>query len=87
MLKGIQGTAGGHAMQDQTKTTEELFKQLAPEGQEEVRNLIEFLIAKQKTRPHRQPQFDWAGALSDMRDQYSSVDLQHQLLNWRSEPE
>jgi hypothetical protein len=73
-------------MQDQTKSTEELFNRLAPESQQEVRNFIEFLIAKQKVRPRRQPQFDWAGALTEMRDQYSSVDLQHQLLNWRSEP-
>ena len=74
-------------MQDQTKSTEELYKQLAPESQKEVRTFIESLIAKQEGRPRRQPQFDWAGALTEMRDQYSSVDLQHQLLNWRSEPE
>ena len=74
-------------MQDQTKSTEELFKQLAPESQKEARAFIESLIAKQEARPRRQPQFGWAGALSEMRDQYSSVDLQHQLLNWRSEPE
>jgi hypothetical protein len=74
-------------MQDQTKSTEELYRQLAPESQKEVRTLIESLIAKQEARPRRQPQFDWSGALTEMRDQYSSVDLQHQLLNWRSEPE
>lgn len=74
-------------MQEQTKSTEELFRQLAPESQREARMFIEFLIAKQEARPRRQPQFDWAGALTELRDQYSSVDLQHQLVNWRSEPE
>jgi hypothetical protein len=74
-------------MQDQTKSMEELLKQLPPESQQEVRDFILFLIAKQKVRPRRQPQFDWAGALADLRDQYSSVDLQHQITNWRSDPE
>lgn len=74
-------------MQEQTKSTEELLRLLAPEGQKEARMFIEFLIAKQEARSRRQPQFDWAGALTEMRDHYSSVDLQHQLLNWRSELE
>ena len=74
-------------MQDQTKSMEELFRQLPPESQREVRNFIEFLMAKQEARPRRQPQFDWAGALEDLRDQYSSVELQHQITDWRSESE
>ena len=73
-------------MQDD-KSTEELFRQLPPEGQRLVRDFIEFLIGKREARPRHEPQFDWAAALSEMRDQYSSVDLQHQLLNWRSELE
>jgi len=60
---------------------------LAPEGQREARDFIELLISKQEARPRHEPQFDWAGALADMRNQYSSVDLHHQLLNWRSELE
>lgn len=71
----------------ETTSTEELFRQLGPESQKEARTFIEYLIAKQEARRRQQPQFDWAGALSEMRDQYSSVDLQHQLLNWRSELE
>jgi hypothetical protein len=71
-------------MQEHNKSTEELFRELAPEGQREARDFIEFLISKQEARLRHEPQFDWAGALAEMRDQYSSVDLQHQLLNWRS---
>jgi hypothetical protein len=78
---------GGDDMQDQIKSLEELFKQLPPENQREVRSYIEFLIARQEARARRQPQFDWAGALADLRDQYSSVDLQHQITDWRSELE
>jgi hypothetical protein len=74
-------------MQGQLTTMEELFKQLPPENQREVRSYIEFLIAKQEARSRRQPQFDWAGALSDLREQYSSVELQHQISDWRSEAE
>ena len=78
---------GGTNVQDQAKSMEDLFRQLPPESRQEVQNFIEFLIAKQETRSRRQPQFDWAGALSDLRDQYSSVDLQHQITDWRSEVE
>ena len=77
----------GLTMQEENKSTEELLRRLSPESQRQVRNLVESLIAKQEAQPRRQPQFDWAGALSEMRDQYSSVDLQHQLSNWRSELE
>ena len=38
-------------MQEQTKSTEELFRELAPESQKEARMFIEFLIAKQEARP------------------------------------
>ena len=29
--------------------------------------------------------FDWAGCLSDLREQYTSVELQHQINLWREE--
>jgi hypothetical protein len=74
-------------MQNQAKSMEELFRQLPGESQQEVRDFIEFLIAKQQARSRRQPQFDWAGTLADLRDRYSSVDLQHQITSWRSDPE
>jgi hypothetical protein len=35
-------------MQDQAKSMEELFRQLPPESQQEVRDFIEFLIAAMK---------------------------------------
>lgn len=74
-------------MQESVKSMEELFRELPPESQQEVRDFIEFLLAKQAARSRRQPQFDWAGALQELRAQYSSVDLQHQITNWRSEDE
>ena len=74
-------------MQEPGKSVEELFNQLPPESQHEVRDFIEFLLEKVRARPRRQPQFGWAGALEDLRDQYSSVDLQHQITDWRIEDE
>jgi hypothetical protein len=28
---------------------------------------------------------DWKGALQDMKDQYTSVELQHKILEWRGD--
>jgi hypothetical protein len=74
-------------MQDQLRAMEELFRQLPPENRREVQSYIEFLIAKQEARARRPPRFDWAGALSELQGQYSSVELQHQISDWRGEAE
>jgi hypothetical protein len=52
-----------------------------------VHDFVEYLLAKQRSSTRRKPQFDWAGALKDMRDDYTSVELQHELTRWRSEAE
>lgn len=64
------------------KTIEEIIKELPPEAQQEVRVLAESLLARAK-KPRRKPRFDWAGALADMKDQYTSVELQHKISRWR----
>lgn len=74
-------------MQEQAGSLEELFGQLLPENQNELRHYLEFLIAKQEARARRPPQFDWAGAAADLREQHSSVELQHEIANWRAETE
>ena len=66
---------------------EEMVRELPIERQVEVRDFVEFLLEKQRSRPRRKPQFDWAGALKDMRDEYTSVDLQHEITRLRSEVE
>jgi len=65
------------------QTLKELIEQLPPELKQEVRNFVEFLLAKRAKRPKRKPKFDWAGALRDLRDRYSSVELQHKIAEWR----
>ena len=64
-------------MKELAKPLEETVRELSTERQAEVRDLIEFLLAKQRSRQRRKPQFDWAGALKAMPDDYTSVDLQH----------
>jgi hypothetical protein len=50
----------------------EMVKELPLEFQHEVEDFVKF---------------DWEGALEDLRDQYTSVELQHQISEWRAEEE
>ena len=66
------------------KRIKELPNHLLPE----VIDYIDFLISKHGSE--RQPwdskkklRFDWAGGLADLKDQYTSVELQHKSLDWR----
>jgi uncharacterized protein DUF2281 len=58
-------------------------KELPPDYQEEVRDFVIFLLEKRNKRPGHQPTFSWAGALKDLRAQYTSRDLQHQIAEER----
>jgi len=64
-------------------TLKELVEQLPPDLQEEARVFVEFLLEKQEKKPRGKPKFDWAGALRDLRDKYTSVELQHKISKWR----
>jgi len=70
-------------MQEHAKPLEELVKELPPDCKEEVRDFVEFLLEKRARQPRRKPRFDWAGALKDLREQYTSVELQHKISEWR----
>ena len=65
------------------KNLEEKIRELPPEVRQEVEDFIEFLLEKRHRRPQGKPKFDWAGALKDLRDQYTSVELQHKISEWR----
>jgi len=69
-------------MKERLKPLEELVKELPPDLQEEVRDFVEFLVEKRTRRPKARPELDWRGALRHLRDQYTSVDLQHKALEW-----
>jgi hypothetical protein len=67
------------------KTIDEVVKVtngLPERLQEEVRDFARFL-AEKKARPlRRKLRMDWAGGLKDLRDKYTSVELQHKILDW-----
>jgi len=61
---------------------EELMKQLPPELQQEVVDFAQFLVEKRTPKRGRKLRQDWAGALSEYRDQYTSLELQKKALEW-----
>lgn len=65
------------------QTLKELIEQLPPDLQQEVKDFVEFLLQKRGRKPRGRPKFDWAGALKDLRDRYTSVELQHKIVEWR----
>jgi len=64
-------------------TIKEVVEQLPPDMQEEVKNFAEFLLEKRQKRTKGKPNFDWAGALKDLREHYTSVELQHEITERR----
>ena len=78
-----QGQASGlRDYREQYTTLPELVQSLPPDMQQQVQDYIEFLLEK-RLKPHGKPTFEWAGALRDLRDQYTSVELQHRISDWR----
>jgi hypothetical protein len=67
------------------QTLKELIEQLPPELQEEARDFVEFLLEKRVRKTGRKLRQDWAGALRDYRDQYTSLELQKKALEWRGD--
>ena len=47
--------------------------------QREVLSYAEFLLEKRSKKKQTVPDFEWEGALKDMGEQYSSVQLQHEI--------
>lgn len=64
---------------------EEMVKKLPPELQREVEDFVNFLIEKKERKYGRKLRQDWAGALKDYRDQYTSLELQKKALEWRGD--
>ena len=66
------------------KSLEAKIRQLQPAQQKEIEQLVEALLRNRKPRARKKPAFKWAGAAQDLRDQYTSVELQHQISRWRA---
>jgi hypothetical protein len=74
-------------MSEQTKTLEELVREVPSEYRAQLRDYVESLLARRSTEPPGKPQFTWAGALEELRDRYTSVELQHCIARWRTASE
>ena len=65
------------------KKIEEMIKELPPDLHQEVADFIQFLVQKHKNKPVRKLRQDWAGALKEYKDKYTSIELQKKALEWR----
>jgi hypothetical protein len=67
-----------------TEPVEVKFNKLPEHLKKEVIDFIEFL-----TKKHEVPEgpgkfsFNWEGALSELKNEYSAVELQHKAAEWR----
>jgi len=61
----------------------EIVEKVPPDLQQEVKDFIEFLLEKRARKNGGKPKFDWAGAFANLRNQYTSVELQHEISKWR----
>jgi hypothetical protein len=62
--------------------TTDLIRRLPPELKQEVDDFVEFLRERRSTPKRNKPRLDWAGGLSQYRDKFTSVELQHKAMDW-----
>ncbi len=60
------------------------IQELPPDAQRVVEELVTILASRQPQPKVPKMTFSWAGGLSDLRDQYTSVQLQKKALEWMS---
>ncbi|MCL0056074.1 DUF2281 domain-containing protein [Dehalococcoidia bacterium] len=64
------------------RTVNELIAQLPPDLQQEVGDFAEFLLPRLPGKRNGELKLDWKGAIKDLRDDYTSVELQHKASEW-----
>ena len=65
---------------------EKKIKELPPELQQEVADFVDFLIMRKEGSGDTKKDsfnFKWARGLSELKENYTSVDLQHKSMDWR----
>ncbi len=67
------------------KEIELKIRELPEDLRKEVLDYIEFLIKKYRNRDvrARKFRFDWEGGLAEIKEKFTSVELQHKALEWR----
>ena len=64
----------------------ERIESLPPQNRRIVEELIDVLATNAEKPLPKKLTFSWAGALSHLRDQYTSVELQKKASEWRLDP-
>ena len=67
------------------KSIDERIKNLPPALKKEVEEFVNNLLKKRRKKNGKKLRQDWAGALRDYRDQYTSLELQKKALEWRGD--
>ncbi len=51
----------------------------------QINDFIDFLLSKYEEKAVEQGnfQFDWEGGLADLKDEFTSVELEHKAMEWR----
>jgi len=88
-IGGARGAEYNRAKEAAMTALEKLIQELPVELQREVEDFARFLLTTKvrSNQPGRKPEklrLGWAGALKDMREQYTSVELQHEISGWRT---
>ncbi len=61
-----------------------MLEELPEELEEDVLNYIQSLLKRDgKKTKKKKFSFSWEGGLSDLKEKYTSVELQHKALEWR----
>ena len=58
---------------------QEMIRFLPPELRNEVRDFAAFLVYRQRKKSKGKMEFRWQGTLKDLRELYTSVELQHKI--------
>lgn len=61
------------------------MQKLPDDLKREVLDYIDFLLSKSQDRKtaRKKFKFDWEGGLSELKEDFTSVELQHRALEWR----
>ncbi len=67
------------------KEIEVKIQKLPEDLRKEVLDYVDFLLSKYQDRKTagKKFKFDWEGGLSEIRGEFTSVELQHKALEWR----
>lgn len=72
-------------MSEVSKRIEKMIEELPPELQKKVEDFVNSLKKERVGNGGRKLRQDWAGALRDYRNKYTSLELQKKALEWRGD--